>query len=100
MADAERYCANALAYLRTEPSVPPVTTARVHTEVAALDMVQKRIDESADHCRLAVTAWQDAKDDLYRREREESVDACEKVIAAVALAKQRGNGTAATVNRR
>jgi hypothetical protein len=100
MTDAERYCANAITYLRTEPNAPPLTTARVHTEAAALAMAQKHLDDSADHCRLAVAAWHDAKDDSYRREREESVDACEKVIAAVALTQRGPNDKSAPLTDR
>jgi len=100
MRDAERYCGNAIAYLRDEPNAPALVIARVHTEVAALAIVQKRDDESADQCRLALMAWHSAKDDWYRREREESMDACEKVISAVTLVKQRGNDKGTSVRPR
>ena len=84
LGDAERYCARALDILRGESSVPDVALGRVHLEVAALAMVQKRYDESARHCQIALVAWRAAKEEgYYRNEREQAIDACERVIAAV-----------------
>jgi len=85
LADAERYCAKALELLRSEGSVPQIVLARVHTEVAALAIVQKRYDDSARHCEIALPAWRNttAEEGRYQREREQGIEACEKVLSAV-----------------
>ena len=78
LGDAQRYCGNASGVV-----------ALVHTEAAALAIVQERLCESAAHCRFALLAWRDQDDE--RREntvaipedvRQESIHACEHLIAA------------------
>jgi hypothetical protein len=87
--DAERYCAKAISILNEEKRVPVGVTARVHTEVAALAMLQKRFDESARHCGIALVAWREASDETFIDERQKSIEACERVLAAVKDIKER-----------
>ena len=82
MGEAERYCARALDMLRAETHVPALVLARVHTEVAALALDQKRVPDSVRHCEIALGAWQQVESEEHRREREQSTRACDNVIAA------------------
>ena len=90
LGDAERYCAKALQIVRAENSVPDITLARVHIEVAALAIVQKRFADSARHCDIVLAAWRNTKEEegWYRNERVQSIEACEKVISAVRTPRQ------------
>ena len=98
--DADRYCGNALEILRRESYMPVGVVARVHTEVAALAIVRKRIDESVQHCELALAAWRDTKDESYFGEREKSMQACENVVSAAKLVKQREDNPKAARTQR
>jgi hypothetical protein len=91
LADAERYCAKALDILRTEKVVPDIAVARVHLEVAALAMLQKRFDDAARHCEIVLAAWRKTREEESRspNERAQSIEACEKVISAVSALRQR-----------
>ena len=90
LGDAERYCAKALEMLRAESDVPDISLGRVHLEVAALAMVQKRHADSARHCQIALAAWRATRQEgYYLNEREQAIDACEKVISAVRTHGQR-----------
>ena len=90
LGDAERYCAKALEILGEQAKVPDISLGRVHLEVAALAIVQKRYDDSARHCEIALAAWRATQDEgYYRNEREQAIDACERVIAAVRPLKRK-----------
>jgi hypothetical protein len=100
LADADRYCGKALEILRQETSIPVLVVARVHTESAALAIVRKRIDESVQHCEIAVVAWREVKEQWNIAERERSTQACESVISAAKPLKQRDGGPKATKTQR
>ena len=90
LGDAQRYCAKALEIVRAEKSVPDITLARVHIQVAALAMVQKRFDDSARHCDMVLAAWRNTNEEgWYPNERQQSIEACEKVISAVRALSER-----------
>jgi hypothetical protein len=90
LADAERYCRNAVEIVKSEARIQREVAALVYVEAAALAIVQERIEESATDCELALKAWQDPEDSgrestvfVPREIRQESIDACELLIAVV-----------------
>jgi hypothetical protein len=91
LGDAERYCRNAIEIVKNDAKIQSEVVGLVYVEAAALAVVRERIEESAAHCRIALVAW--GEPDTAGREstvfvprevRQESVEACEYLVAVVA----------------
>jgi hypothetical protein len=86
--DAEDYCRTAIGLANGPHKIPVLELARAYTQAAALAVSQRRVDESVVHCRKAVAAWKQVKPVFEEREKTESINACETLIAAAAKRKK------------
>jgi hypothetical protein len=82
--DAEDYCNAALAIVTSERQITHKTTAKVHMQVSALRLTQGKLPEALAHCSLAISAWRQVEEPLWRAQREKDIKACESVISAAA----------------
>jgi hypothetical protein len=80
--DAEGYCKTAIDISAGPHKISSLVLARANTQAAALAIHELRVDEAVDYCRKAIRAWAGVTQHYDEKEKAESANACEVLIAA------------------
>ena len=80
--DAEDYCKTAIEIANGSHQIPALDLARANTQAAALAIHRRRVDEAVSLCGKAVLAWKEVRETFHEKEKSESINACETLIAA------------------
>jgi hypothetical protein len=80
--DAESYCKTAIEIANGPYKIPSMDLARAYTQAAALAIHELRVDEAVALCGKAVPEWKQVGGRYHEKEKAESINACETLIAA------------------